>query len=127
MIDGIEGSPAEQCEYQSGDRVLFLGAEGTVKNAYDQYWHKYIVVVFDGGREMMFERDGRYIPEWNEKLQVIGKTKPKVKKHLYAYKGKYGNTVSSYMCEEVATSFFNTDFNSNYVKLPWTEKESDAE
>ena len=128
MIDGISGTPdipvdPKYC-YMIGYRVRWLGCEGTVIGD-GSLWHGWIEVRFDNGCEVMLTKDGYYAPGFSEgRLEVIGKVKPKVKKAKYAYE-KHGRFYTTpLMSEDVASSFFNTDFIGSYTKLPWTEIES---
>ncbi len=136
-MDGITGGDSEGSRmatpeeleslnpFQVNDRVIFLGAEGTVINTASDYWHRFITIKFDSGREMLFEKDGSYCPEWNVKLEKTGEKAPppKVKKWKYAYEKRGLMFTTPLMSQDAAITFFNTDFIGSYTVLPWTETE----
>jgi hypothetical protein len=120
--DGITGESTYESgdiTYQIGDRIRFLDMEGAIIATVSDYWHRYMTVRLDSGRELLFEKDGSYWPESSHKLQVIGKAKPKVKKYRYAYDDNGKCRMSDHYSEIEAALLLSNSF-PKHTKLEWT-------
>jgi hypothetical protein len=125
----LNAQDTEPAEYPVGTRVRFLDVEGTIieNNSYD--WHRFMTVRLDSGRELLFERDGRYISESDVKLEVIGRVKPKVKKWRWAYKYpgvKSAIAITPLKTPKEAEEFFSEHKINDLMRLEWTMEEQDA-
>ena len=82
-------------------------------------------VLFDSGRTLLFSNDGYYGPEFTgDRLKVVGRIAPKIKKHKYAYE-KHGRLYTTgLMSAEAAKTFFTIELDIKaHTLLPWTECE----
>lgn len=138
--DGISGGPYRDRDvemnvgrpiyegYDLGDRVRFMDLEGEIISTSSDYWHKYMTVKLDSGRELLFEKDGRYWTESEHRLVVIGKVKPKVKRWKWVglFRGTVGYEIriTDYMSDAEADNFFQ--LSRKHSKIEWTEEEQDA-